>query len=238
MEQENCAMKVRLFGKNRDVAISMLKHAGFEVVDRDAEFVVSYGGDGTLMMAEHAYPGVPKILLKDSMICKKCSPLSNEQVLQQIAAEKFFTEQLMMLEVVVRDKTLCALNDIILHNKDPRHAIRYSIAVNGRPLGKEVIGDGVIVATPFGSTAYYRSITDSYFELGIGLAFNNSTEQSDHVVLKDDSVITITISRGDAIVYADNQKEEITVSAGDQLTIRKSGKSTYIVVPQPLSAGK
>jgi NAD kinase len=123
------------------------------------------------------------------------------------------------------------MNDIILHNKDSRHAIRYNLKVNEKPLGKEIIGDGIIVATPYGSTAYYRSITDSYFELGIGLAFNNSTEQSDHVVLKEDSVVSVTIARGDALVYADNQQDEIDVTEGSEITIRKSKEVTHIVVP-------
>ena len=176
--------KVIIFGKNSSEIKPLIEKAGFLVVEKDSDFVVSYGGDGTHMMAEHAYPGIPKILLKDSLICKKCSPLGNDVVLDRVANGKYGIEDLMKLEVSAHGKTLFAMNDVILHNKDSRHAIRYRPVVLGRSLGGEVIGDGVVVATPFGSTAYYRSITDSFFELGIGLAFNNSTEQSDHVVLK------------------------------------------------------
>lgn len=226
-------MKVILFGKNKRDIAPLVEAAGFEVVEQGADFIVSYGGDGTLMMAEHAYPEIPKILLKDSMICKKCSPFSNEEILKRVAVGKFSIENLIKLEARADGQALTALNDIILHNKDPRHAIRYSISVNQKSLGKEVIGDGIIVATPFGSTAYYRSITDSYFELGIGLAFNNSTEQADHVVLKEDSIITVTIGRGDAIVYGDNQAEEILVSGNSEITIQKSALIAKIVVLGP-----
>lgn len=224
-------MKVTIFGKNADVVKPLVEKAGFEVVEKEADFVISYGGDGSLMMAEHMYPGVPKILLKDSAICKKCSPISNEEVLRKVSQGQYVIEDLIKLEVSAHGKTLHAMNDIILHNKDSRHAIRYNISVNQKTLGKEVIGDGVIVATPFGSTAYYRSITDSYFEVGIGLAFNNSTEQSDHVVLKDDSVVGIVIARGDAVVYADNQKDEILVTEKSEIVIRKSNEIARIVVP-------
>ncbi len=223
-------MKVTIFGRNARSVEPLVARAGFEIADKNLDFVISYGGDGTHMMAEHAYPGIPKILLKDSLICKKCSPLTNEQVLKKVIDGKYQIENLMKLEVSAHGKTLVAMNDIILHNKDSRHAIRYNIAVNEKSLGKEVIGDGVIVATPFGSTAYYRSITDSYFEVGIGVAFNNSTEQSDHVVLKEDSTVTITIARGDAVVYADNQEDEIVVSEKSEISIHKSNEIARIVV--------
>ena len=227
-------MKVTIFGRNANSVKPLVAMAGFEITDKDPDFVISYGGDGTHMMAEHTYPGIPKILLKDSLICKKCSPLTNEQVLKKVIDGKYQIENLMKLEVSALGKTLVAMNDVILHNKDSRHAIRYNIAINEKSLGKEVIGDGVIVATPFGSTAYYRSITDSYFEVGIGVAFNNSTEQSDHVVLKEDSTITIMIARGDAVVYADNQEDEIIVSEKSEITIRKSNEIARIVVPELL----
>jgi NAD+ kinase len=224
-------MKVIIFGKNKAIIAPLVERAGFEIVEQAPDFVISYGGDGSLMMAEHKYPGVPKILLKDSAICKKCSPLANDVILEKVVAGEYTTESLIKLEVTAQGKTLHAMNDIILHNKDSRHAIRYNLKVNEKPLGKEIIGDGIIVATPYGSTAYYRSITDSYFELGIGLAFNNSTEQSDHVVLKEDSVVSVTIARGDALVYADNQQDEIDVTEGSEITIRKSKEVTHIVVP-------
>ena len=224
-------MKAIIFGKNIESIAPLVERAGFAIVEKDPDFVISYGGDGTLMMAEHAYPGIPKVLLKDSMICKKCSPLGNEEVLARIAAGQYSVENLMKLEVTANGKTLTTMNDVILHNKDPRHAIRYNLSVQHRPFKRQVIGDGVVLATPFGSTAYYRSITDSFFELGIGVAFNNSTEQSDHVVLKEESVITITITRGYATIYADNQKDEIQVDDKSEIIVRKADGVAKIVVP-------
>jgi len=38
---------------------------------------------------------------------------------------------------------------------------------------EKVIGDGLLVATPFGSSGYYRSISGGVFETGLGVAFNN-----------------------------------------------------------------
>ena len=202
-------MRVVVFGNRKRDIEGLVKKVGFELVDANPQFVISFGGDGTLMKAEYSFPDIPKIILRDSHICKKCSALSNEEILQRAKKKHYKVEKLLKLEVCAGDKILTGMNDIVVHNKDPRHAIRYHISINNKDTGKEIIGDGIIVATPFGSTGYYRSITDSFFEVGIGLAFNNSTEQSDHVILKEDSAIKMSIVRGPAIVYADNQEESI-----------------------------
>ena len=224
-------MRVIIFGKNKADIRPLVQAAGFAVVEENAQFVISYGGDGTLMHAEHEYPGIPKIVLKDSIICKRCSPLPNEEVLKKVINRRYAVEELMKLEADADGRKLFAMNDIIVHNKDPRHAIRYSLSVNGLPIGNTIIGDGIVVATPFGSTAYYRSIADGSFELGIGLAFNNSTEQSDHVVLKEDSVITVKIIRGPAVLYADNQEHELILGKDAEVVIRRSSLKAAIVIP-------
>lgn len=224
-------LKVAVIGRNKAVIQPVLVKNGFDVVNKDPQFVVSYGGDGTLMRAEYNYPEIPKIILKDSTICKKCSLLPNDKVLDLVRKNKYTLEEMMKLEVSNGRKTFYALNDVIVHNNDPRHAIRYSLSINGKIISPAIIGDGVVVATPFGSTAYYRSITDSFFELGIGLAFNNSTEQADHMVIKEDSVIGVKIMRGQAIVYADNQDNGILLDEGSKITIKKSRLKAVIVNP-------
>jgi len=97
--------------------------------------------------------------------------------------------------------------------------------------GDIFIGDGIVVATPFGSTAYYRSITDSFFEVGIGLAFNNSIEQSDHMVLRESTNISMKIIRGPALVYADNQETALEVGTHGTIEIRTSADTARLVVP-------
>jgi NAD kinase len=149
--------------------------------------------------------------------------------LEKIKQGKYIIENHPKLVAMAKNKKLVAMNDITVHNGDPRSAIRYKFAVNGRWTTHEIIGDGVVLATPLGSTGYYRSITDSFFEVGIGLAFNNSTEQSDHMVLKEDSKIELEITRGPAMVFVDNVNDNITLELGDVVTLQKSDYFTKIV---------
>lgn len=222
-------MKVIIFGDNINEAKELAVKHGFEVVETNPDFVVTYGGDGTLLRAEDRYPNIPKIVLKNSLICKKCSKLSNDEVLSKVKNGEYKIEEMFKIETSGCGKTLYAMGEVILHNTDPRHAVRYKVFVNDSPVGDTIIGDGIVVATPFGSTGYYRSITDSYFEIGIGLAFNNSTEQSDHVVLREDSVIKLSLVRGPAVIYADNQKEGIELKEGEHIEIRKSSQKVTLV---------
>lgn len=222
-------MKISIYSKNNAERDFLKKDAYFEIVEKNPDFVISYGGDGTLMRAEHKFPGIPKIVLCGSQICKKCSPFSNEEILKRVKNGHYVIEESWKLEVEAKNKKLMGMNDIIVHNRDARRAIRYRLWNNDKEIGEEMIGDGVVIATPFGSTAYYRSITDSFFEVGIGIAFNNSTEQSDHMIVKEDAVIKIKITRGPALVYADNQEEFIELNEDDEIIVKKSNQIVKIV---------
>lgn len=221
--------KIILFGKEQNKILKSTEGSGFEIVKKNPDFVVSFGGDGTVMLSEAEYPGIPKIILRNSRVCKLCSPLDNDEVLKRVRLGKYTIETYWKLESSAKKKKFLAVNDITIHNSDPRHAIRYRLSINGKTVHHEIIGDGVVISTPFGSTGYYRSITDSFFEVGIGLAFNNSTEPFDHMVLKENSEIELEITRGPAIVFADNQKKKILLKVGDVVSVAKSIEIARIV---------
>ncbi len=225
-------MKITIFGKDKNEIEKTAKEIGFDIVENNADIVASFGGDGTLVLSESFYPDIPKVALKNSMICKKCSVFSNEDVLKKIFNKEYSEEELMKISVQSKGVELFGINDITVHNKDPRHAIRYRLEINGEDLGHEIIGDGIIVSTPFGSTGYFRSITKSFFDVGVGLAFNNSTEQFDHMILKEDSIIKMKITRGPAIIYVDNQEKNIELDVNDEIIIKKSKHVAKILNPR------
>lgn len=218
-------MKTLIVGENQEGATQLLgSHSNFfEIVKTNPDIVISFGGDGTLMKAEHLYPGIPKLYLRNSRIGKLGHQTKeNHDILVHVVRGEYEIEEKMKLDARVGERVLVGLNDIVIHNENPRNGIRYEINIDGALFRSEIIGDGVVFATPLGSTGYYRSITDSSFEVGIGVAFNNSTEQSDHMVVRDGRVIRVTITRGPAICYADNQEESIKLSEGEYVDVMKS----------------
>lgn len=223
-------MRVSLFGSNTNEIEPLVRQVGLTIVMGNPEMVISYGGDGTLMRSEHVFPGVPKLVLKGSSVCKLCAPFPNEEILSRVMKGNYMERTLVKLDARAKGKTLTAVNDIVVHNSDPRHAIRYRVTVDGKLFGGEIIGDGIVVATPFGSTGYYRSITDSSFDVGFGLAFNNSTEQSDHIVFDLHLEVELTLMRGPALVYADNVPETIELKDGERVIVAKSKETGILVV--------
>lgn len=215
-------MRVLLYGKKNGQILPLVQKAGLKLVEENPELVLAYGGDGVLMKAEYEFPGVPKTILKGSLVCKRCPPYPNEVILEKVKAGDFKIEEIAALEVFVNNSRLRGINDIIIHNKDYRHAIRYELWINSKKMAHEIIGDGIVAATPYGSTGYYRSITASFFEVGLGLAFNNSTEQFNHMVLQAEAVIKVKITRGPAVVFADNQKDFLELGDGGEAVIQKS----------------
>lgn len=213
-----------IVGKDSEHIDKIFQDKGYVRDDINPEVVISYGGDGTLLLSEHLFPSIPKLFLKNTLIGKLGFKEPNDIVL-----EKFFTGQLEIkeyfkIQAEVKGQHVLAVNEFSLKNKNPRHGIRFDVYINDRKVLNHIIGDGLMVSTPIGSTGYYKSITRSTFELGLGLAFNNTIEQYNHMVLKEDSVIKVVMLRGPGFCYVDNHEGEIDVEEGDEILIRKSGE--------------
>lgn len=216
-------MKVLLYGKNAENISSLLPKFGLAEVKENPEVIVCYGGDGTYLLAEAGYPGIPKVMIRDSKICKKCVNLPIEEILKRLADGHFIENSVIKLDAIYAGKKYTVVNDVVIAHTTPTSAIRYKIYINSIPYidGREIVGDGIVVATPFGSGAYYRSITDGVFSVGIGLAFNNSTEQVDHIILKETDEIRFELTRGQAVLALPGHEPD-KISAGDSVVIKTS----------------
>ncbi|UCH32639.1 MAG: NAD(+)/NADH kinase [Candidatus Bathyarchaeota archaeon] len=202
----------------------LLARNGFRIVSRDPDFILCYGGDGTILFAERKLPQIPKLIIKKSEICRKCDYTFHDlaKILRKIRNREFIINKKMKLETMFKQKRLVGLNEIQVHTRLPIQAIRFSLAVNGREY-KDLIGDGVIVATPFGSTGYYQSTGGRKFKKGIGVSFNNLHKKKIRsFIAPEQAEINITVNRGRAWISADNNENLLELKDFGIVAIRKS----------------
>ena len=217
-------IRIVLLGEGGGVLRRAAEAVGLTVVDAGdpCDLVVTYGGDGSLLGAERDFPDVPKMPIRRGTEYDKCARHTDHEVFSRVAAGTQSITTLPRLQVTLRGKTASAINDIVLHNAKVTSGVRYRIRIDDEPYSTEIVGDGVVVATPFGSSAYYRSITNSVIRVGIGIAFNNSTEAVTHLVVREDSRVYVEVTRGPAVLVGDNQLEPFNVERGDVLCIQQA----------------
>lgn len=131
-------------------------------VAEGAELVIVLGGDGTLLRAaELTRPsGTPLIGVNLGHVgfLAEAEPDGLNQTVDHLLAGQYRVEERMTLDVVARDNgseiaRTWALNEVSVEKAARERMIEVVIEVDGRPLSRWG-GDGVVCATPTGSTAY------------------------------------------------------------------------------------
>ena len=215
-------MKIKLVGKNLEDIRPLLSRYGFEEAEREFELVIAHGGDGALLGAEREDPGVPKLPIRDAGTAELCPEHRCELQLEAFQRGETPLTVLPKVAGTARGRTLYALNDVFLHSLELSSALRYRVRIDGELYANEVVGDGVGLSSVHGSTAYYRSITHSIFRVGLGLAFSNSTEEVNHLVLNSTSRVEIEVVRGPGVLIADNSPEQIVLNEGEKVLLFES----------------
>jgi NAD+ kinase len=127
-----------------------------------AELVVAFGGDGTLLRAaEYARPhGTPLLGVNLGHVgfLAETDPMSLDATATAILAGDYEVEDRLALDVkVLRDGGEVlhdwALNDVSVEKDSREHMVNLILEIDGRPLSRWGC-DGLVCATPTGSTAY------------------------------------------------------------------------------------
>lgn len=205
-----------------------------------ADAVVTVGGDGTMLHAakECARHGLPVlgINLGRTGFLATCELDEMEQKLHKLAAGEFSVEHraLLQAECTGADGSLIALNDLVVYSGQRRQTVDLDILCDGLPVSN-CRGDGVILATPTGSTAYSLSAGGPILDARIrGLVVTSicaHSLQRPAIVFAADRRITVrpgADQRGPILISSDGERE-IELPAGGELRAGLSEKSVKLI---------
>lgn len=220
----------------------------FRYTDREAvpdwiECAIVLGGDGTLIQAARDLAGSNIPLLGVNMgTLGYLAQIGREEdifpALDELIADRYGLEQRIMLKgTVISDGKVVAediaLNDIVL-SRMGRNMICFNLSIDGEFLN-DYSADGIIAATPTGSTAYNLSaggpiaVPDS--EMILLTPICPHTLNSRSVVLAPDRVIELEITgRGETGKFLSFDGDtQVNLKNGDLVRIERSETVTTLV---------
>ena len=200
------------------------------------------GGDGTLLraagnMLDSDIPllginlGTLGYLAEVESVCV-------EEAVEKLLKDEFVREERMMLSGrVMTGEERYALNDIVISRCGSLQILNGRIYVNDRFL-HDYCADGVIVATPTGSTGYNLSAGGPIVEPSARLLLLTPicphTLNTRSIVFSPEDEITVEIPKGkdghEQVVEANfDGSNTVTLRTGDRIRIRRSDRTTGIV---------
>lgn len=207
------------------------------------DYLVCLGGDGTFLKAAR------KIYMKQIPIMginlgnlgflTEVEKNNIDTAVEQLLEGKYETEKRMMLEAVVVRKgkdtiTDVALNDVVITRGAVSRVLHVKAYIND-VFVDTFPGDGLIIASPTGSTAYSLSaggpIVEPDTELMIMTPICPHILYSRPFITKSDSVVKAVIAEEfdySAMVSLDG-REGYELSNGDSVEVRKSGHSINLI---------
>lgn len=228
-----------------DHAYELPKDIHFSRLDRElpnADMVICFGGDGTILhMAKAATrKGIPLLGVNIGTMGFMAELESTElEKLKLLAAGKYRIDSRMMLDVIVqRDRDIIfhdiCLNDAVITKGAVARIVHLAVRCDGVQ-AMECGGDGIVIATPTGSTAYSLSaggpIVEPEADNIIITPICSHDVASRCIVASGQRVISVgmtNLSRRNAYLSVDGGKT-LRLNMGDEVIIRKSKLETKLV---------
>ncbi|GAB4058425.1 NAD kinase [Uliginosibacterium sediminicola] len=219
------------------------KVSSFEQIGEHAELAVVVGGDGTMLSAARrlcAYP-VPMLGINQGRLGFLTDVGRGEMLdrLGEILDGKYLRERRVLLEAeVLRDGrsvfNSVALNDVVISRGEVGRMIEFELVVDGEYIYSQR-SDGMIVATPTGSTAYALSANGPLLHprlagmVLVPLCPHGLTYRP--IALSHDSIVELTVvAPHDARIHYDGQTL-FDAHGGDIVRVRRSFQSITLIHP-------
>lgn len=209
---------------------------------RELDAVLTLGGDGTLLRAARVVEERPVPILGINLghlgFLTCCPVDALEQALHRLAAGDYVVEQRMTLDIRVRDAAGLegawrALNDVVLHKGGFARVVTMWVQADGETVA-HYAADGIVIATPTGSTAYNLSaggpVVVPTLETILVTPVSAHSLALRPLILPPTSEITVRVEDGpDELLVTVDGQVGTTFAPGDTLVVRRSAIPVPIV---------
>ena len=219
-----------------------------EAAIRSADLLLCLGGDGTMLHNSKlaAKNGVPMLGVNLGHM-GFITELEREDTgrLTEVLQDRYAVENRMMLDYEVRraGEVVCAgfgLNEAVVARQSPAHSIHLTAYGDGRKIS-DYSGDGIIIATPTGSTAYSMAaggpIVEPTAEALLMTPMCAHSLTAKPYVLAGDRVTSVKLYRAEddtALLLVDGE-DCFRLQVGDIVYVRKSKYVTKLIKLRSLS---
>lgn len=207
----------------------------------DCDLFIAVGGDGTILRYARNLDSTetPILGLKAGQL-GFLTEARIDEVARRLREGRFVIQDRMRIEADIRTdgetlRSFSALNDVVMHGAGFSRMVKMRTEVDGKPL-RDYRADGIIVATPTGSTAYSLSAGGPLLAPEVRAII--LTPLSPHMLsvrpLVVDSEQTVSLrfvaERSSVVVTVDGQ-DGAELGPGQHVEIHKSPRTTKLVVP-------
>ncbi|MDA3792554.1 MAG: NAD(+)/NADH kinase [Elusimicrobia bacterium] len=195
-------------------------------VSRDTEIIISIGGDGTVLKSArsaHKYD-IPLAAVNTGTLGFLGLNISNpERFADKILEGRYNCKELTMLEISLGGEKIYALNDVVVKNGQTARVINLALSVDGENVFN-IKGDGIIVSTPTGSTAYSLAAGGPVVTPGRELLIISPL--APHSL----SYRPLVTGPAEIIIERTGKKQQLVIMTVDGQVSRDIGKDTKITV--------
>ena len=246
----NVYNQLKSLGADISMPIELKEHFG----DLDARFldeytavslcdiIIAIGGDGTIIHASHFAAEYDKPILGiNAGRLGFLAGLEKQELhlLNSLFVGKYYTDKRMMLKVTHHSRDgikgeYCCLNDCIIGRGSSLRLCEINATYNRGKINN-FKADGIIVATPTGSTAYSLSaggpVVDTAIESLILTPICTHSLFTRSMIFQSDSVIRLEVKNHEISlpIFSCDGNTGIDLEEGDYLTIEKSDKVTKLI---------
>ena len=213
------------------------------ILARETDLLLVFGGDGTILQVARDIDGARTPILGINVghlgFLTAVSIEDFPQALQKVWDGDYFIEPRSMIQAAGkcqdRPVVTAALNDIVISHGAVSRLIELQVSVDNEPLTC-YRGDGLIISSPTGSTAYSLSaggpiITPDANVLVITpICPHTLTNRSVVISAKSTIEIKLVSEKVDTIVSADGQVQS-PLAAGESITVRRSRRFINMLHP-------